>query len=60
MSDAATIYATLGQVGSVTIETLASLCRMSKTRARIALKKLDDDGCIALSPREQEEDQHGS
>ncbi len=58
MSDTTAIYNMLGQVGDVTIEALASLCRMSKTRARIALKQLDDDGSIAIMPRE--ETQHGS
>ena len=58
MTDATTIYNMLGQVGDVAIETLASLCRMSKTRARIALKQLDDDGSIAIVPREENE--HGS
>ncbi len=56
MSDPSTIYSILEQVGDVTIEELASLTRMSKTRVRRALKQLDDDGAIALDAQEQEHD----
>ena len=55
MTDASTVYSMLEQVGDVTIEELASLARIPKTRVRRALKQLDEAGAIALNVREEEE-----
>ncbi len=53
MTDQTTVYSTLQQVGDVTIQELASLARISKTRVRRSLKQLDQDGAIAVNIREE-------
>ncbi len=55
MTDAGTVYSMLEQVGDVTIEELASVARIPKTRVRRALKQLDEEGSIALNVREEDE-----
>ena len=55
MTDQSTVYSMLEQVGDVTIEELAMLTRIPKTRVRRALKQLDEEGAIALNVREEDE-----